>query len=221
MQYPMSRRRNLWAYAAVFGAMIAIFAAMHIISGADPLAYPYPSYLLQAQAWLRGEISIPNYEYLELAVFDGQYYVSFPPVPSVPMVLYTLIFRNNVPAGLFQKIYIMIAAALILSELLRAGRLNRWECAAWSVLFCLGSAMLPISLVGAVWYEAQILAFLFSVSAVIAVRRGHITTACICYALAIGCRPFSALLGPVLAVIYLRGAGSLRDKLLQIGRAHV
>ena len=139
MQYPMSRRRNLWAYAAVFGAMIAIFAAMHIISGADPLAYPYPSYLLQAQAWLRGEISIPNYEYLELAVFDGQYYVSFPPVPSVPMVLYTLIFGNNVPAGLFQKIYIMIAAALILSELLRAGRLNRWECAAWSVLFCLGS----------------------------------------------------------------------------------
>ena len=131
------------------------------------------------------------------------------------MVLYTLIFGNNVPAGLFQKIYIMIAAALILSELLRAGRLNRWECAAWSVLFSLGSAMLPISLVGAVWYEAQILAFLFSVSAIIAVRRGHITTACICYALAIGCRPFSALLGPVLAVIYLRGAGSLRDKLLR------
>ena len=49
----------------------------------------------------------------------------------------------------------------------------------------------------------------------IAVRRGHVTTACVCYALAIGCRPFSALLGPVLAVIYLRGAGSMRDKLLR------
>ena len=215
MQYPMSRRRDLGTYAAVFGAMIAIFAAMHIITGTKTLAYPYPSYLLQAQAWLRGEISIPNYEYLELAVFDGRCYVSFPPVPSVPMALYALIFGNSVPAGLFQKIYIMIAAALILSELLRTGRLGRWECAAWSVLFCLGSAMLPISLVGAVWYEAQILAFLFSVSAIIAVRRGHITTACVCYALAIGCRPFSALLGPVLAVIYLRGAGSLRDKLLR------
>lgn len=210
-----NRRRYIPIYLCVFGAMIAIFVLMHIITGTDALAYPYPSYLLQAQAWLRGEISVPNYEFLELALLNGQAYVSFPPVPSVPMVLYTLIFGNQVPAGLFQKIYIMIAAALILSELLRAGRLQRWECAAWSVLFCLGSAMLPISLVGAVWYEAQILAFLFSVSAVIAIRRGHITTACVCYALAIGCRPFAALVGPVLAVIYLRGTGTLREKILR------
>ncbi len=210
-----NRRRNIWTYAAVFGVMIILFAAMHIITGERLLAYPYPSYLLQAQAWLRGEISVPNHEYLELAIYYGQYYVSFPPVPSVPMALYTLIFGTKVPGGLFQKIYIMIAAALILSELLRTGILRRWECAAWSVLFCLGSAMLPISLVGAVWYEAQILAFLFSIAAIIAVRRGHITASCVCYALAIGCRPFSALMGPVLLLIYMRGEGAWRDKLLR------
>lgn len=215
MRTAEDRRRDLWTYAAVLGAMIAIFAAMHIITGANPLSYPYPSYLLQAQAWLRGEISVPNHEYLELAIYNGQYYVSFPPVPSVPMALYALIFGGRVPGGLFQKLYIMIAAALILSELLRAGRMSRRECAAWSVLFCLGSAMLPISLVGAVWYEAQILAFLFSAAAVIAVRRSHITVCCACYALAIGCRPFSALLAPALLILYLRQEGTLRDKLLR------
>jgi len=181
-----------------------IFALMCILSDVDPSSYPYKSYLLQAQAWLRGETALDkNYEYLELAVYDGRYYVSFPPVPSVPMVLYTLIWGSDVPGGMFQKIYIAIACLVVLSEIQRSKRMQPYQAVAWAVLLCLGSAMLPICLVGGVWYEAQILAFLFSVSAIAAMRSHRFITACLCYALSVGCRPFSVLLGPVLLVMYL------------------
>lgn len=188
-------------------ALFFIFAAMSLASGVDPASYPYNSYLLQAQAWLRGETALDkNYEFLELAVYDGRYYVSFPPVPAVPMVFYSLIWGDDVPGGLFQKIYIAVACLVILSEIQRSKRMKLQESAAWAILICLGSAMLPISLVGGVWYEAQILAFLFSVSAIAALRRGRMIPACLCYALSVGCRPFSVVLGPVLLMMYIQDA---------------
>ena len=187
--------------------LFLIFAAMSLISGVDPSSYPYNSYLLQAQAWLRGETALDqNYEFLELAVYNGRYYVSFPPVPAIPMVLYSLIWGEDVPGGLFQKIYIAIACLVILSEIQRSKRIRPHEAAAWAVLLCLASAMLPISLVGGVWYEAQILAFLFSVCAIAALRRNHLIPACLCYALSVGCRPFSVVLGPVLLMMYIHNA---------------
>lgn len=183
----------------------ALMLSMCLIAGVEITAYPYPSYLLQAQAWLRGETKLAmNYEFLELAVYEGDYYVSFPPVPSVPMVLWTLIFASDVPGGLFQKIYVLAACLLVFSVLAKRQKTKPEQCAAWTILLCMGSALLPITMVGAVWYEAQILAFLFSVSAIWALQRKKIVFSCLCYALAVGCRPFSVLLGPVLLMLYLK-----------------
>ena len=217
-----TRRECLACVLCTLLFSLALYAAMCACSGVAPGAYPYPSYLLQAQAWLRGEFALDrNYDYLELAVYNGRYYVSFPPVPTVPMVLWTLIWGDDVPGGLFQKLYAAIACAVVCAALLRARRdpdapfrldgeresLRRCaSCAAWAVFLCYGSALLPISLVGAVWYEAQILAFLFSVSALAAMDRRRPTLACLLYALSVGCRPFSVCLGPVLLALYLRRA---------------
>lgn len=188
-----------------------IFACMCQISGVNPCAYPYRSYLLQAQAWLRGETALDrNYEYLELAVYEGKYYVSFPPVPAIPMLIYTLIWGNDVPGGLFQKIYTGCACLAVLFEIRRRKQLPWRECIPWALMLCLASALLPISLVGGVWYEAQILAFLFSVCAISAIGRGRLCIACICYALAVGSRPFAVLLGPVLLMMYLQDARNVR-----------
>ena len=185
--------------------MLAIMVSLCLAAGEDISSYKYPSYLLQAQAWLRGEAKLDqNYESLELAIYEGDYYVSFPPAPSVPMVLWSLIFGSNVPAGLFQKIYVMIAGILIFSELARRKDIAPKHAAAWSVLLCLGSALLPITMAGAVWYEAQILAFLFCIGAIAALRRNKRTLACLCYALAVGCRPFTVLLGPVLLAMHMK-----------------
>ena len=129
------RRGSVRCALLLLALIVLIFAAMCIGAGVDPCAYPYPSYLLQAQAWLRGEAQLDqNYEYLELAVYNGNYYVSFPPVPSIPMVLYALLFGDNVPGGLFQKLYVAIAALVILSELLRTGRMKNTDCVFWALL---------------------------------------------------------------------------------------
>lgn len=195
---------------------ILIYAVMGVWSKEDPCHYPYESYLLQAQAWLKGQTHLDeNYSHLELAAYEGKYYVSFPPVPSVPMVLYTLLWGDDVPGGLFQKIYVAIAALLILSELMRTGRMKWGDCVAWALFLCLASAMLPVSLIGGVWYEAQILCFLFSICAIVAMQRQHPMLSCLCFALSVGCRPFSICLGPVLLMLYLEDAKLKRLSLRQ------
>lgn len=197
----------LWLCALV----MVIYAAMASIAGVDPCACDYNSYQLQAQAWLRGETALDrNYEYLELAHYNGKHYVSFPPVPSIPWVLLTLCFGENVYGGLVQKIWIMIACLVVFFEILRTRRMDPAWAAAWSAGVCLAGALLPVGLIGGVWYEAQILAFLLSVSAAAAIRRNRPTLCCFLYALAVGCRPFAALLGPALLAVYLRRKGSLR-----------
>ena len=66
-------RRGLAALCTLL-ILFFIFAAMSILSGVDPASYPYNSYLLQAQAWLRGETALDqNHEFLELAVYNGRY----------------------------------------------------------------------------------------------------------------------------------------------------
>ena len=121
------------------------------------------------------------------------------------MLLYTLIFGEDVPGGLFLKLYLLLSCMLILSELMRSSARSPKNCLLWTLGIGASGAMLSISLVGAVWYEAQMLAFLFAISAIIAMRRRHPTLSCLCYALAIGCRPFSALLAPGLACIFIHG----------------
>ena len=216
-----TRRRRLACALCALALIVALYAALCACSGVDPAAYIYKSYLLQAQAWLRGETCLDrNYEYLELAVYQGRYYVSFPPVPSIPMVLWTLIWGDDVPGGLFQKLYAAIACLVVLSELQRTRRMRPGDCVAWALLLCFASAMLPVTLLGGVWYEAQILAFLFSVSAIAAVRRGKCTLACLLYALSVGCRPFTALLGPVLLMLHIENmraqGASLRQGFLRL-----
>ena len=197
--------KKRWVLILTALGAAALMALMCFAGDIRISSYPYPTYLLQAKAWLDGMVHLPkNYEFLELAVYEGNYYVSFPPVPSVPMVLWALIFGDKVPGGLFQKIYVMIACVLILSELMRTKRMKAPDCVAWAILLCFASALLPITAVGAVWYEAQILAFLFAVAAIVALRRNRIVLACLCYALAVGCRPFTVLLGPVLLMMYLK-----------------
>ena len=61
----------------------------------------YDSYTLQAMTWRSGHISLAdNRPWLELAVFEGAYYVSFPPFPAIPMWFVSLFFGMNTPSML-------------------------------------------------------------------------------------------------------------------------
>ena len=195
-------------FVAALACIVLLYVVLCAISGVDPASYIYKTYLIQAQSWLSGRITVDGerLQYLELAVYNGNYYVSFPPVPSIPMLLFALIWGDDVPGGLFQKIYVAAACMLILYELLRRRKMQWPQAVAWAVFFCFASAMLPVTLVGGVWYEAQTLAFLLSTAAVVCMLRGRSTLSCLMYALSVGCRPFTVCLGPVLLMLFIRRA---------------
>jgi len=67
--------------------VISIFTGIGITDHND-----YNSYALQAHAWLNGRLDLgQNYTYLELAIFKGKYFVSFPPFPSFLLAPYVRI----------------------------------------------------------------------------------------------------------------------------------
>ena len=165
----------------------------------------YNSYTLQAMAWREGRVSLgEDTPHLELAVYEGDWYVSFPPVPSVPMYFLSFLFGYDTPDALMVKLYAMIAIIAVYFTLVRRG-MNGWHAAFLALMMGLGGSMLPLVMDGAVWYQAQVLAFCLTVSAIALMNSGRTTPALFLYALAVGCRPFNACCGPLMMLLwYLR-----------------
>ena len=84
-------RRHLQALAGSLSLLALALVLYHSLAGGTLLSpNVYDSYLLQAKNWLEGRAYIEggeNYPWLELAVFEGRYYLSFPPAPSVLALL--------------------------------------------------------------------------------------------------------------------------------------
>ncbi|MHC1786252.1 MAG: hypothetical protein AB9880_04265 [Christensenellales bacterium] len=197
-------RSGAWAAGIMAGALIIILLLLYLALGLDPLLpSPYNSYTLQALAWREGRTWLQaDVDYLELAVYGGRYFVSFPPVPSLPIFLLSFIFGLGVPDGLLVKLYSLIAY-LAICRLLRRNGWRPWPAAVTAFLLCAASSMLPLLLTGAVWYQAQVMAFMFTCLAVLYMQSRRPTLGLLWYALAVGCRPFNALYGPILIAHYL------------------
>ena len=60
--------------------MLLGYVLIHDLFGGTLFSYnSWDSYTLQALSWREGRLDLGrNYEYLELAIFEGKYYVSFP-----------------------------------------------------------------------------------------------------------------------------------------------
>ena len=191
-------------------AMLAIIAAglwlaLARLTGNAPLGRSaYCTYTLQAMAWRRGALSLgQDYPWLELAVYNGDYYVSFPPVPTIPVFLLTFLFGEAVPDNALVKVYGLIGLFAAFGALRACGwRRLTAGFAALCALFC-GSVM-ALSVQGAVWYQAQMLALATTLLAVWLTARGKITPALFCYALSVGCRPFNVAYGPLLMFMWYR-----------------
>ena len=178
---------------------VIFFLLMHVMQDSSPFASSdYNSYTLQAMQWRNGEITIDqDYSYLELAIYQGEYYVSFPPVPSIPIFFLTFIFGENVPDALLLQAYALLACFLVYTVLNRKLR-SPGYAAVWAFLICFASSLLALLQNGAVWYQAQVLSFLLTVAAIERMQKGNFTVSLLLYALAVGCRPFNALYGPLL-----------------------
>ena len=77
--------RRILPPLTAFLIICCVYAGVHLALGTQPFAHSdYDSYTLQALAWREGKISLgQDYPHLELAVYEGDWYVSFPPVPSL------------------------------------------------------------------------------------------------------------------------------------------
>lgn len=186
---------------AVLGLILGLQAALNI-SPFNPSAYN--TYTHQALAWRAGHAYLSqDIPHLELAIYQGRYYVSFPPVPSLPIYLLTFVFGANVPDGLLVMAYALLATLVLFRYLARRG-FAPFAAAGWAFLSLFASSLLPLVLQGAVWYQAQVLGLLLIILALERLDAGQPLMGLICYALSVGCRPFNALYGPLLLYLYAR-----------------
>lgn len=204
MRKGMLRLRNVdFTPLMLLLCMTLMWALLHAVTGIRALGpTPYNTYTLQALAWRDGHMWVDNLAYLELAIFEDQFYVSFPPVPSVILWPLTFVFGADTPDNLLVKVY-ALAACVMMYHAFRRAAYSKVQSALGAFFLCFASSLLPLTLEGAVWYHAQVLGFFLVTVAICLMAMDRPTPALFLYALSVGCRPFHALYGLPLMLIYI------------------
>ena len=185
--------------------MLLGYMFMHMLFGGTLLSYNcWDSYSLQAMSWLSGRLDMgKNYEWLELAVYNGKYYLSFPPLPSVVMLPFVLLFGERTPSNLVSALY-GIFTAMIAYKILKKAGMKRGGAVFFAIAYVWGSNMLWLSTSGGVWFLAQGLNMLLLTACVYFAQQKMRVAAYAMAALAVGCRPFSVCMFlPLMAYFYM------------------
>lgn len=163
---------------------------------------PYRSYALQACAWLDGRLDLgKDYPWLELAIYEGKYYVSFPPFPSLVLLPFAAVWGTNTPDHWISLGFSIIG--IIYAIRLYHAITGTYEMAERYVLFLfLGNGYLFIALQGGwVWYMAQTMCFTFSLMSLFYAAKKHIGRAFAFLACAFGCRPMVVAYIPLILML--------------------
>lgn len=163
---------------------------------------PYRSYALQACAWLNGRLDLgKDYPWLELAIYEGKYYVSFPPFPSLVLLPFAAVLGTNTPDHWISLGFSIIG--IIYAIRLYRAITGTYEMAERYVLFLfLGNGYLFIALQGGwVWYMAQTMCFTFSLMSLFHAAKKHIGRAFAFLACAFGCRPMVVAYIPLILML--------------------
>lgn len=163
---------------------------------------PYRSYALQACAWLNGRLDLgKDYPWLELAIYEGKYYVSFPPFPSLVLLPFAAVWGTNTPDHWISLGFSIIG--IIYAIRLYRAITGTYEMAERYVLFLfLGNGYLFIALQGGwVWYMAQTMCFTFSLMSLFYAAKKHIGRAFAFLACAFGCRPMVVVYIPLILML--------------------
>ena len=184
--------------------MLLGYIFIHMLFGGTLLSYNcWDSYSLQAMSWLSGRLDMgKNYEWLELAVYNGKYYLSFPPLHSVVMLPFVLLFGEKTPSNLVSALY-GIFTAMIAYKILKKAGMKRGGAVFFAIAYVWGSNMLWLSTSGGVWFLAQGLNMLLLTACVYFAQQKMRVAAYAMAALAVGCRPFSVCMFlPLMAYFY-------------------
>ena len=176
------------------GVLFFMYILIHDLIGSDLFGKSWwDSYTLQAMAWRNGSMGLgQNYEYLELAYFNGDWYVSFPPFPSVVLFPLTFIFGSDMPSN-FIVFALAMLSVVYLDKLMRHFDIAEVPAALFSAFAVVGSNVLWMSTNGGVWFMAQTMCFALCSMALYYAVSGKRILANTLIAFSVGCRPFSLL----------------------------
>ena len=189
---------------ALLGVLVLLALALllyHSLAGGTLLeSGDYNSYALQAQNWLEGRNYVANgenYAWLELAIYNGRYYQSFPPVPALLMLPFVVASGDwqAIPGNLIAAALALFCAAGIYLSCMRRG-MKPVTCAFFTLFISVGSNLFWMSTSDGVWFLAQLCGMLFVVWGLffaLGKSRADAALASLSMALAVGCRPFYAL----------------------------
>ena len=168
---------------------------------------PYDSYTLQAMTWRGGHVALAHdYPWLEIAKYNGHLFISFPPFPSVPMLLLSFAFGDDTPSRLVSMAMVLFAYGMGYYIARRGGARPGWA-AFMAAFLVLGCNLAEYGLYGGVWNVAQAMAFALTAAAfagAVSGRKAGMFFSLVAIACAVGCRPFQAVYAPpLLAMIYL------------------
>ena len=168
-----------------------IFVLIHQIKDTSIVGSSvYNSYELQAKAWLKGQVFLDrNYEHLELAIYNGHYFVSFPPLPSVFLLPFIIVFGDNIPTN-FISFILFSSCFFILYRILKKLKYNEFISILLSLAFTIGTNLISISMDSGVWFLAQLLNYLLCLLAVNSFLNKKKIFLFLFLSLAVGCRPF-------------------------------
>ena len=199
------RRQAAFSCQCVLCVLLGLLAVM-MFTGYWPMHHtPYNSYVRQACAWLEGRLDLADgatLTWLELAIRDGKYYVSFPPFPSYVMLPFAAIWGVH-----FQEAWLALAVTAL--GICYACAIYRRVCRDhrglfWIMFLYFGTGFLFIAFNGWVWFIAQNMCFTLSLMAIYHAMRGQGTVSLTAWACAVGCRPMVMLYLPVLLWLLYR-----------------
>ena len=190
------REAELWVGAAL---ILAVWLCLERLIGGNVFGHSRrDSFTLQALAWRRGMLSLgQDYPWLELAIYKGDYYVSFPSVPALVMWALSFPFGAQTPNTLCDFLY-FLGAYIAAYHLVRRRR-RPGEALFMGLFFTLGCSFLDLSLTGDVWNQGQLLCFLLTTLFVLGItgrEPAGWALGLFCLALSVGCRPFQAVYVP-------------------------
>lgn len=194
-----------WVYVIVPLGILAVIWTIAAFTGMWPWKEnPYNSYTLQACSWLEGRLDLGrDYPWLELAIYGGKYYVSFPPFPSVLLLPFVMIFGNNTPDH-FIVLASTVVGAVYAVKLYRNIMKTTLRADFYVFYLYLASGLLFVSVNGYVWFLAQSLCFTLSLMALYYATEGKGGLSLAFWACAVGCRPMVAIYVPLLLYLLQR-----------------
>lgn len=203
-----SKQRNTIYFFLAAAVLVTAYIILYKSLGQSLLSHcDYDSYTRQAAAWWQGRVSLPeNISWLEIAEYRGEYFISFPPFPSVIQFLLYPVFGMNTPDNLINTLFALGAFILIYHFCMRRG-FSGLSASLIALLMTLGSNLFYISVVGWVWFSAQTQSFFFSVLCIYLIfSKKEIAWyfTFLCLGIAFTCRPFQIVYFPLVLYILLQ-----------------